>query len=248
MNERLNKGGDLLSKETDKIIERIQNLLELAEDGGNDDESQTALLLAQKLMLRYKISQQDIAGDDQEAKVELKSLSVYKRIYWWERDLAQVIADNFRVMMYMQSNHFPHQKSVQRKLVYMGLREDLYLAYDMFHLASTSMRHHATFEVQTLAEEFPDASPGQLRKMYYQGFIDGLASKFQQQRKEIQEENDKYALMIKVPKEVQEAFEEKVEGIIQFEAQEVSTDSRAYQRGYQEGKSMELGAKKLDHS
>ena len=33
----------------DKILDKIRNLLELAEDGNQDEESQTALLMAQKL-------------------------------------------------------------------------------------------------------------------------------------------------------------------------------------------------------
>lgn len=34
-----------------KIIEKIQNLLELAYDAPNDEEGQTALLMAQRLMV-----------------------------------------------------------------------------------------------------------------------------------------------------------------------------------------------------
>ena len=37
-----------------KILDKIRNLLTLAEDA-SDTEGQTALLMAQKLMLKYKI-------------------------------------------------------------------------------------------------------------------------------------------------------------------------------------------------
>ena len=35
---------------TNKIIDKVKNLLELAYDAPNDEEGQTALLMAQKLM------------------------------------------------------------------------------------------------------------------------------------------------------------------------------------------------------
>ena len=124
----------------DKIIEKIRNLLELAEDGAHDEESQTALLMAQKLMLKYKISQNQLS-DVKPNEIMLKSLSFYKRVYWWEKLLVRVIADNFRVMFYLQSNRLPHQSGIQRKVVLMGYEEDVELAYEMFHLAANAMKY-----------------------------------------------------------------------------------------------------------
>lgn len=43
-----------------KIIEKIQNLLELAYDAPNDEEGQTALLMAQKLMVKHNLSLSDL--------------------------------------------------------------------------------------------------------------------------------------------------------------------------------------------
>ena len=43
-----------------KVIFKIQNLLELAYDAPNDEEGQTALLMAQKLMVKHNLSMNDI--------------------------------------------------------------------------------------------------------------------------------------------------------------------------------------------
>ena len=43
-----------------KIISKVQNLLELAYDAPNDEEGQTALLMAQKLMVKHNLSMSDI--------------------------------------------------------------------------------------------------------------------------------------------------------------------------------------------
>ena len=41
---------------TEKIIEKIKNLVKLAQDNPSDEEGQTALLMAQKLMLKHDVS------------------------------------------------------------------------------------------------------------------------------------------------------------------------------------------------
>lgn len=91
----------------------------------------------------------------------------------------RIIADNFRVMFYIQSSRLPHQKSVQRKLVFMGYPEDVELAYEVFHLAADTMKHYAS---QHLKGNEDDASASAIRKSYYQGFMDGLENKFNQQK------------------------------------------------------------------
>ena len=77
----------------DKILDKIRNLLELAEDGNQDEESQTALLMAQKLMLKHKISQQELDAATSLDAIVTRSLSVYKTLFWWEKILARTIAD-----------------------------------------------------------------------------------------------------------------------------------------------------------
>lgn len=229
--------------ENEKILDKIRNLLSLAEDGGNDDESQTALLIAQKLMLKYKISQNDInEGGKQE--IIIKSLSVYKRIYWWEKILVKIIAENFRVMFYVQSNRLPYQKSVQRKLVLMGYPEDVVLAYEVFHLAGEAMKYFASLNLKNIESNNQDIVT--LRKSYYQGFLDGLDDKFKQQRESMAEENEKYALMIQTPQAVKDKFKEEIQGSLAFKKPDLSKSNQAYYDGYDKGSTMELNSKYID--
>lgn len=234
-----------MPKTSDKIIEKIRNLIKLAEDGKDDEESQTALLMAQRLMLRYKISQYDLDNESKQ-EITLRSLSVYKRIYWWERALAQVIADNFSVMLYMQSNQFPHQRSVQRKIVFMGFEEDTEFAFNMYHLAAESMKYYASLHVQNNTTNQADAD---VRKSYYQGFIDGLEEKFKQQKQAMEKENDRYSLMLQTDPEVKKAYEQQVKGHISFKAPKLDLKSQAYSDGFQKGQNVTLGAQRLtdDH-
>lgn len=229
----------------DKILEKIKNLLSLAEDGGNDEESQTALLMAQKLMLKHKISQDELnEGGRQE--IIIKSLSVYKRLYWWEKVLIKIIAENFRVMFYVQSNRLPHQKSVQRKLVLMGYPEDVELAYEVFYLAADSMKHYAGVHIKENIEESKEGQ-GQRRKSYYQGFMDGLHHKFAQQREEMADSNEKYALIIQVPQDVVDKFNQEINGSLAFKHPNLNRENNAYYDGYDKGSSISLTNKFIEN-
>ncbi len=52
-----------------KVIFKIQNLLELAYDAPNDEEGQTALLMAQKLMVKHNLSMNDITTTQTKNKI-----------------------------------------------------------------------------------------------------------------------------------------------------------------------------------
>ena len=230
-----------MSENNDKILAKIRNLLELAQDGGDDEESQTALLMAQKLMLKHKITQQEVDNIELEAIIT-KSLSVYKAIYWWEKVLVGIIADNFRIMYYLQSSRFPHQQRVQRKIVLMGYHEDVELAYHVYHLAVETMKYHAAQHLKAYKEV---GALGEERRAYYQGFLDGLAERFKAQRQAMVSENEQYALIIQVPTEVKQAFDQAVNGKIVFKQPVSSMETLAYQAGFDKGKQVELTTKRL---
>ncbi|MCR8968859.1 DUF2786 domain-containing protein [Facklamia sp. 7083-14-GEN3] len=236
-----------MSETNQKILAKIRNLLTLAEDGGNDEESQTALLMAQKLMLKHKISQQEIS-DKQSQEIILRSLSVYKRLYWWEKVLVKIIADNFRCMFYIQSNRLPHQHSVQRKIVLMGFPEDVDLAFQMFNLAADTMKYYSKIHLAELSEEDLSSNPvSQLRKSYYQGFMDGLKEKFDLQRQAMMNENEKYALIIQTPEAVKEKFNREITGSLTFNQPSFSRSNHAYQDGFQKGKNVNLTQGQINH-
>ena len=231
----------------DKILDKIRNLLELAEDGNQDEESQTALLMAQKLMLKHKISQHELDAATSLDVIVTRSLSVYKTLFWWEKILARTIADNFRIMLYVQSTRLPHQSKTQRKIVYMGYQSDVDLAYHVFQLATNAMKYHAGQHLKFLSQDLTTSQKQSQRRAYYQGFMDGLAAKYERQRQVMVEEEAGYSLVIQVPEEVREAFRAQVQGHIVFKQPHVTEEGLAYESGYQQAKSMSLEAAQLDY-
>lgn len=230
-----------MTQANQEILNKIKRLLSLAEDGGRDEESQTALLMAQKLMLKHKISQQELAkGPKQE--IVLKSLSIYKRLYWWEKVLATIIADNFRCLFYIQSNRLPYQATIQRKIVLMGYPEDVELASEMFYLAAQSMKYYAKRHLDQTSSK----QTAQKRKSYYLGFLDGLKDKFDSQRQAMSQESAQYALMIQTPQAVQDRFNREITGSLAFDQPVMNQPDLAYQDGYQKGKDLDLATKRID--
>lgn len=56
--------------ENEKIIEKIKNLIQLANDNPSDEEGQTALLMAQKLMLKNNIALAQVEQFEEPEKFE----------------------------------------------------------------------------------------------------------------------------------------------------------------------------------
>lgn len=81
---------------SEKIIKKVKNLLELAYDAPNDEEGQTALLMAQKLMVKHNLSLHDVnTKQKNEAIGETVGHWEY-RMSWWKEKLAAILGENFR--------------------------------------------------------------------------------------------------------------------------------------------------------
>ena len=70
-----------------KIIEKIQNLLELAYDAPNDEEGQTALLMAQRLMVKHNLSMNDLTNSKIQKDIGETIGTWEYRLPWWQEKL-----------------------------------------------------------------------------------------------------------------------------------------------------------------
>lgn len=84
--------------ELDKIIRKIQDLMKLAQDNPNDEEGQTALLMAQRLLLKYNSSMETVQDRSNKDKDVIKESMTEKvsRMPWWKMKLHAILATNFR--------------------------------------------------------------------------------------------------------------------------------------------------------
>lgn len=79
-----------------KIIEKVQNLLELAYDAPNDEEGQTALLMAQKLMVKHNLSISDVKTYQKNDNIGETVGHWESRMAWWKEKLVIFIITKYK--------------------------------------------------------------------------------------------------------------------------------------------------------
>lgn len=86
---------NIMMENSEKVISKIKKVLELSKNNPSQEEAQAAALKAQKLMVEYHISMNEIeAVEDIDSIVE-KSVSVGNGSKW-KYVLSQIVAKNFR--------------------------------------------------------------------------------------------------------------------------------------------------------
>ncbi len=88
-----------------KTIEKIQNLLELAYDAPNDEEGQTALLIAQRLMVKHNLSMNDLTNSKTQKDIGETIGTWEYRLLWWQEKLAGILGENFRCKTIRRRHH-----------------------------------------------------------------------------------------------------------------------------------------------
>ncbi|HCM90600.1 MULTISPECIES: DUF2786 domain-containing protein [Vagococcus] len=197
----------------DKIVKKVKGLLAISKDQKNDEESQSAFVLAQKLMIQYNINKIDV--EDSEVSTEIigeDSVTIYKKLFWWERQLAIIIAENFRVKNFISSKRLSGSMHQKRKIVFYGMEKDLELAKEMYLLAYEIIVFHSKkfindfyLENDLIRERYYTES---LKSSYIRGFLIGLDNKFKEQVSELRKS---YELVVLMPKEVEDAYKIKTE-------------------------------------
>ena len=100
-----------------KIIDKIQNLLELAYDAPNDEEGQTALLMAQRLMVKHNLSMNDLTNSTTHKDIGETIGTWEYRLPWWQEKLAAILGENFRC------------KTIRRRLPEDGITQIIFFGY-----------------------------------------------------------------------------------------------------------------------
>lgn len=175
----------------DKIILKVQNLLELAYDAPNDEEGQSALLMTQKLMVKHNLAMSDIQKIHKNNIGETVAASEY-RMVWWKEKLAGILGANFRC------------KVIRQRKVDEGITKMIFFGYDSDAEFCTKVYEGAVLYLEyRLKRLFPTITKARwkdYKKSYLFGFLTGLNERFEKQT----QSSEKFALMVQVPAEVLE--------------------------------------------
>lgn len=172
----------------EKIMNKIKNLLDLANNNPNENEAIAAALKAQELMAKYNIELDQL--DD---KVETREITeeVYRNtgkheMKKWKYSLAGIIATNFRC-----KNYFMGRSDV----VFYGYKEDARIALQVFTYLYETGNKLAVRKYNEYKKAGLDTKG--VMNTYLIGFRDGVKSVLEKQCT---------ALMIVTPKEVNEQY------------------------------------------
>ena len=162
-----------------QILERISKALKLGKHNNNENEAQAAILAAQRLMAKYKISEEDIndflnENEKQDNKVIEENADNETNNDKWKRNLMITIAKNFRCDVYY------HRK----KLVIVGAKEDILISKRVYLYAKQSILNSFKIFFRDNYEYYAEDTSmrNKCKREYALGFIKGLSEKFEEQK------------------------------------------------------------------
>lgn len=172
---------------TKKIVQKIQQLLNLSDKSRNnsDAEAAAALLKAQELMAKYDISVEQLDSVDEEEMDQVQCTHADNLGY--RAELAHLISKNFKV------KHFYRDGSV----VFFGYKHDVAIAKEAFEFAYKYIYRTGNRICDGIRKQGYSAKG--VFNSYALGFIAGMKEAFDIQCK---------ALMIVTPKEVEDQFKD----------------------------------------
>lgn len=238
-----------MNESNKKIVKKIKGLLAIARDKKNDEESQSAFLLAQKLMIQYSVEKSEV--EDYELSSEMdsideESVTIYKKLFWWERVLATIISENFKVKNFLKNDFSGKQK--KRKIVFYGHGRDLELSKEMYILAYETIVFHSNEYVKEFYKTYNAVrstyQTKSIKASYIRGFLNGLNDRFEEQACILRE---KYELVSLVPDEVEKAYSEYSSDF--GKARKIAPPPveivEAYEKGEEDGKSVDFTRKTI---
>lgn len=204
----------------EKMLKKIENLLALAGNNPSENEAIAAALKAQELMAKYNIELVDLEGQTTKQTIVQEMYTPKANCHYvrkWRYQLSLIIAKNFCCKTY----------SIGRdSIVFYGYEKDAKIAVEVFKFLFETGNKLANRYYLKCKKEGRDTKG--VLNTYLVGFCDGIKEVLDKQCT---------ALMIVVPKEVQEAYAEHSKGFKHLNNNlSLSGDSRAYSEGKTDGK------------
>lgn len=215
----------------ENIIIKIKKLLTLSESS-NENEAKVAMLKAQELLVKHKLTMKDINN------LEVEDIKITKGISKvsftkakWKGQLARVIADNFSCYLYFTSYY-------SNTCVFYGKEEDVNVCNIVLDYAMDCINTNVKkFKYQYKKE---GKSTAGLETDYGLGFTNGLRESFKRQK----ENNQEWALMLQIDPRVEEAYEQLRNGFKKKKgislASSYNGHIEAYNHALEEGKKFSI--------
>lgn len=213
-----------------KIIEKIQKLLSLSESS-NEHEAEVAMLKAQELLAKYKLSIKEVKEYKKyNSKIQEKATDITFTKAKWKAQLAGVISDNFGCYHYFR-------RKGTNTIVFFGREEDVIVCNLVLNYAVDSV-YSVVKKLKYRYSKNGYRTRG-IENDYALGFVYGLQGKFEEQKRS----NQEWGIVLVKDKEVVEAhdkikFNKKVDMNIKYKGH-----SDVYSKGCEDGKKFSVSDK-----
>jgi hypothetical protein len=192
----------------DDVLRKIKDLLALGDSARNnsEEEAKAAMLKAQQLMAKYDISTEEVEGEEEEQYAH--EMCEHKWDYAYRVPLANVLAKNFRCMVYFRG----------KSVVFMGHPSDAKICRATFEFAYKFIQKKGN-SVYNKRYSMGYPTKGVFNS-YAHGFIVGLQEAFNVQCK---------ALAIVTPPDVIDEFKNLSKNWGTRNCKDISEDATDYQ-------------------
>lgn len=169
----------------EEIIYRIQKLLALSKSA-NENEAQNSIMMAQRLLIKYKLSIQDVEQYKKEfIKVNENRTGIKFRGSNWKSNLSRVIADNFSCYLFYRTNR-------THEICFYGKEEDVIICNIMLEYAIKAINSNGDKLIKKLKQDKRRKHFNGIKDDYALGFVKGLDERFKEQLKS----NKEWALVL----------------------------------------------------
>ena len=211
----------------EKIIERVKKLLSLA-NSNNVNESESAMLKAQELMAKYKLSIKDVDVKEKNNEVvDIISDFEYTIRSQWKGTVALVIGENFGCHVYANVVYKNGRKN-RLKVCFIGEEENVEIVKIVYEYALKVCDERIS-KIQKDYKKKGLSTTG-IPQSYGIGFATGLKAKYSEQLKA----NQDWGLVVVKSKDVIEYTKNKK--LSKSNARTRYRENEHYSSGYTDGK------------
>lgn len=166
------------------IILKIRKLLALSKSS-NEHESHNAMMMAQKLLVKHKLTLKEVEESEINIRVGEERTGIKFRGSNWKSNLSKVIADNFGCYLFYRTGK-------THEICFYGKEEDVIISSIMLEYAIKCINLNGDKLVKKLKQDKRRKHFGGIKNDYALGFIRGLSERFKGQI----ESNKEWALVL----------------------------------------------------
>ena len=217
----------------EEIIVKIKKLLALSKSS-NLNESQNAMLMAQRLMLKHKIAMREVEAHT-DIKLGSETTSIRFRVAKWKSSLARVIAENFGTRMY-----YPNCVAGSKGIGFFGKEEDVTICVIMMEYAVKCIESSSEKYIKELKRDKRRKRFDGIKSDYALGFVQGLKERFEDQISK----NNEWGIILKRDPIVDSKYEDFSKGFGNLSIkQSYNNNDEAFLLGVEEGKNFDISDK-----